>query len=91
MSEFLQSDLGYQHGGSIAEVHLTAPANVLLLNARNLPRYTSGQEFSYVGCFATESPVHLEIPHSGTWYVVGDLGELAGRLEMQVCVIEPVR
>jgi Domain of unknown function (DUF1883) len=51
-------------------------ANVLLMDQRNCMRYQRRQQFSSYGGEALSSPVRLQVPTAGHWYVVLDLGEL---------------
>jgi hypothetical protein len=68
------------HAGDVIEINLDHAANVLLLDSNNFSNYRSGRRYRYSGGFARRSPVRLQVPHEGHWYVVVDLGGLAGRV-----------
>src|SRR5579884_45096 len=83
-------DLGELEEGSTALVRMSGSrANVTLLDARNFARYRAGQPFAYVGGNRRRSPVRLEVPHDGHWYVVLDLGGFGGRARGAVSVLGP--
>ena len=86
--KFQQYDLGYQHRGKIVEVELSGTeANVQLLDSTNLQHYKNHGQFTYYGGHYKQSPVHLTIPHAGTWHVTIDLGGYAGQVSSSVRVI----
>jgi hypothetical protein len=81
-------DLGQQQEGNTVVVHLRgSAANVILLNPENFLRYRVGQPFSYTGGHYRRSRVRLPIPQNGHWYVVLDLGGIAGRAQAAVDVV----
>ena len=61
--------------GDIVRVQLDAPANVMLLDDKNLAAYVSGKEFEYFGGWASQSPVELTPPRPGRWNVIIDTGD----------------
>lgn len=72
-------DLGEREAGERVVVSLRgAPANVLLLDHDNFVRYRGGRRFSHLGGLRRRSPVELEVPHDGHWYVAMDLGGRRG-------------
>jgi hypothetical protein len=86
--KFLSYDLGQQPAGAVAEVTLSGnAANVVLLDAINFQNYKGGRRYSYHGGHATRSPVRLEVPRAGHWYVVVDTGGYAGRVNASVRVL----
>lgn len=85
--EFLQFDLGQRRRGDVAEVTLTRGANVRLLDSSNFSKYRRGQQHRYHGGLARQSPVRLEIPSSGHWYVVVDMQGLRGSTRASVRTI----
>jgi Domain of unknown function (DUF1883) len=88
--KFSYYDLGEQPERAVAEVRLTGSmANVLLLDAANFARYRADAPFVYVGGHQKRSPVHLEVPHAGRWFVVVDLGGFKGRVRGKVTVLAP--
>lgn len=86
-ADFVKYDLGQQSAGAIVEVTLAHRANVLLMDAHNFQRYRSGQRHNYYGGEALKSPVRLQVPNAGHWYVVLDLGGAAGRIESSINVL----
>jgi Domain of unknown function (DUF1883)/TIR domain len=86
--QYLQTDLGQQQRGAIAEVHLRGnAANVLLLDSSNLSNYKSGRRYKGLGGHTTRSPVRIPIPRNGRWHVVVDLGGYAGKVNASVNVL----
>jgi len=93
--QFLKHDLGQRSGGEMVEVTLSSAANVRLLDSSNFQSYRNGQRHRYYGYYAKHSPVRLQIPNSGHWYVVVDLGGYSGQVGSSVRVLSdklhPVR
>lgn len=78
-------DLGRQPAGAIATVDLRgSSANVLLLDDRNFANYRTGRPFLYDGGLRRSSPVELEVPRPGHWFVVVDHGGYKGRTRARV-------
>ena len=86
--EFLHSDLGYRTRGDVLQVTLTAAANVRLLDFHNFSQYQNGMSHQYYGGLAMQTPVRIEIPHSGHWYAVVDLQGLSGPVNAGFQVID---
>jgi hypothetical protein len=84
--QHLYFDLKRQKKGAVAVVTLDKQANVRLMTAANYSAFKSGRRFSFHGGRATKSPARLSIPSSGHWWVVVDLGGLAGRVRASVAV-----
>ena len=83
--QFIKHDLGHRAGGEIVEVILKGnAANVRLLDSSNFQSYRSGRRHRYFGGHARKSPVRLQIPNAGHWYVTVDMGGYAGRVESSV-------
>jgi hypothetical protein len=79
------ADLGEQRAGTAVTVRLTGSvSNVILIDRTNFARYRAGQGFLYEGGHFRQSPVHLEVPEDGHWYVVVDLGGYRGRVNANV-------
>lgn len=74
--------------GAIVEVTLDRQANVRLMDPSNYRRFQNGQEHHFYGGSAQVSPVRLQVPSSGTWYVVIDLGLAGGSIRHSVRVIQ---
>lgn len=87
--QHLNFDLKQQKKGAVAVVTLDKQANVRLMTASNYRALKAGRRFSFHGGRATKSPVRLSIPNSGHWFVVVDLGGLAGRVRASVAVQPP--
>jgi hypothetical protein len=81
---FLKYELGSCQRGEIIEITLTSGANVRLLTSSEFSNYRSGRRHQFVGGLAKRSPVRLQIPHSGTWYVVVDMQGLRGSTKASV-------
>lgn len=76
--QFIHSDLGYRKAGEIVEVTLTSGANVRLMDSSNFSSYKNGRPHRCIGGLAQRSPVRLQIPSSGHWYVAVDMQGLRG-------------
>jgi hypothetical protein len=87
--QHLSFDLKQQKKGAVAVVTLDKQANVRLMTASNYSALKAGRRFSFHGGRATKSPVRLQVPSSGHWFVVVDLGGLAGRVRANVAVQPP--
>jgi len=87
--EHLNFDLKQQKKGAVAVVTLDKQANVQLMTASNYRSFKSGGRFNFYGGGATRSPARIPIPSSDHWYVVVDLGGLAGRVRAGVSVNPP--
>lgn len=78
-------DLGQRTAGELVEVTLSgSAANVRLMDSSNYQSFRAGRQHRYYGGFANRSPVRLQIPHSGRWYVTIDLGGYAGTVRSAV-------
>lgn len=84
---FLQFDLGNRQRGEIVEVTLTSGANVRLMSSSDFSNYKNGRQHRFIGGRATRSPVRLQIPNSGRWYVAVDMQGLRGSTRASVNVI----
>ncbi len=84
---FLKYDLGSLKRGEIVEVTLTSGANVRLLTSSEFSNYRNGRAHRFIGGLAKRSPVRLQIPSSGHWYVVVDMQGLRGSTNASVRVL----
>jgi len=75
---FLQFDLGHRQAGEIVEVTLTSGANVRLMTSSEFSNYKNGRRHRFIGGLAKRSPVRLQVPNSGRWYVAVDMQGLGG-------------
>ena len=79
--QFIKHDLGHRTGGEIVEIILKGnAANVRLMDSSNFQSYRSGRRHQYIGGHAKRSPVRLQIPRSGHWYVAVDMGGYKGKV-----------
>ncbi len=85
--QFIKHDLKHRTAGQIVEVTLSSVANVRLLDSSNFQSYRSGRRHNYYGGYAKRSPIRLQIPRSGHWYVVVDLGGNSGRVGSNVRIL----
>lgn len=74
--------------GATVQVTLDKQANVRLLDSVNYQRYQSGEQHRYFGGLAKTSPIRLQVPQTGIWHVVIDLGGYAGTVRASVKIIE---
>ncbi len=81
---FLQFDIGNCQRGEIVEITLTSGANVRLMSSSDFSNYKNGRRHSYVGGLARKSPVRLQVPSSGHWYVAVDMQGLKGSTRASV-------
>ena len=77
--------------GDVVEVIFDNPANVQLLDQANYTAYKDGKPYRYVGGYATESPLRLEVPRAGRWHVTVDLGGNVGRVRASVAILAPAK
>lgn len=84
---FLQFDLGYLSGGETVEIILTSGANVRLMSSSDFSSYRNGRAHRYIGGLAKQSPVRLQVPNSGHWYVAVDMQGLRGSTRASVRVL----
>ena len=83
--KYAHYDLGRQPAGRIVEVSLSGnAANVRLLDSSNFNAFRQGRQHHYHGGHATRSPVRLQVPRDGHWFILVDLGGLPGRVNSSV-------
>ena len=80
----LQFDIGHCQRGEVIEISLTNGANVRLMTVSDLSNYKSGRRHRYIGGLAKKSPVRLQVPNSGHWYVAVDMNGLRGTTRASV-------
>jgi len=82
---FTLYDLGNKQRGDIVEISLTgSAANVRLMDSSNFQSYKNGRKHRYYGGLAKKSPVILQIPNSGHWYVTVDMQGLIGTVRSSI-------
>jgi hypothetical protein len=85
---FTHYDLGGLRGGEIVEVTLSgSAANVRLMDSSNFQNYRSGKRHTYYGGHAKRSPVRLQVPRGGHWYITVDLGGYGGSVKSGIRVL----
>jgi hypothetical protein len=88
--KFHYYDLGHRSQGDIAVVRLSGNSvNVCLMDSSNFQNYRAGRRFTYIGGLAQRSPVRLQIPRSGHWFVTIDFEGLSGSVNCSVTVERP--
>ena len=89
MSErFTYYDLGHRSSGEIVEITLSgSAANVRLMDSSNYQSFKNGRQHRYIGGLAKRSPVRLQVPHSGHWYVTVDLQGLQGSVRSSMRIL----
>jgi len=86
--KFQYTDLGQRSAGEIVVVTLSGnAANVRLLDSSNFSSFKAGRQHRFIGGHATRSPVRLQIPNSGHWYVVIDFGGYSGSVRSSIQVL----
>lgn len=86
--QFVKHDLGYRKGGEIVEIILSgSAANVRLMDSSNFSSYKNGRQHRYYGGLAKQSPVRLQIPNSGHWYVTVDMQGLRGTVRSSARIL----
>lgn len=84
---FLKYDLGSLQRGEIVEITLKRSANVRLMSSSDFSNYKNGRRHRYIGGLARQSPVRLQIPNSGHWFVAVDMQGLQGSTSASVRVV----
>jgi len=78
-------DLGNRSRGDVVEITLSgSAANVRLMDSSNFQSYKSGRNHRYHGGLAKKSPIRLQVPNSGHWYVTVDMQGLRGTVRSSV-------
>ena len=86
--QYIVHDLGYRQGGEIVEIILSGyAANVRLMDSANFSSYKNGSQHRYYGGLARQSPVRLQIPNSGYWYVTVDMQGLGGSVRSSAPIL----
>ena len=86
--KFTSYDLGSLSGGEVVEVTLSGnAANVRLMDSSNFSSFRAGRSHRYSGGHVTRSPVRLQVPNSGHWYVTIDMGGFSVSIRSSVRVL----
>uniref|UniRef100_UPI0040577A38 DUF1883 domain-containing protein n=1 Tax=Candidatus Electronema sp. TaxID=2698783 RepID=UPI0040577A38 len=84
---FLKYDLGHLDKGRIVEVSLSSGANVRLMTSSEFNNYKNNRPHRFIGGLAKKSPVRLQVPNSGRWYVAVDMQRLRGSTKASVRIL----
>jgi len=85
---FTYYDLGQRSSGEIVEIIISgSAANVRLMDSSNYQSYKNGRQHRYIGGLAKSSPIRLQIPNSGHWYVTVDLQGLQGTVRSSMRIL----
>lgn len=85
--KFIYQDLGQRKRGETVEVSLTNGANVRLMTSSDFSNYKNGRRHKYIGGLAKQSPVRLQIPNGGHWYVAVDTQGLRNSTRASIRVL----
>lgn len=86
--KFNYYDLGQLKRGQVVEVTLKGnAANVRLMDSSNFQSYKNGRRHRYYGGLAKSSPVRLQVPNSGKWYVTIDMQGLGGSVRTSIRIL----
>jgi hypothetical protein len=80
-------DLKQRKAGEVVEVQLSAGANVLLLDSSNYSAFKAGRQHRYYGGLAKRTPVQLQIPRNGHWYLVIHMAGLRGSVRHSMRIL----
>jgi len=82
---FTVYDLKNKKRGDVVEISLKgSAANVRLMDSSNYQSYKNGRNHRYTGGLAKSSPIRLQIPNSGHWYVTVDMQGLRGTVRSSI-------
>lgn len=82
---FTVYDLKNKKRGDVVEITLKgSAANVRLMDSSNYQSYKNGRNHRYTGGLAKSSPIRLQIPNSGHWYVTVDMQGLRGTVRSSI-------
>jgi hypothetical protein len=80
-------DLKQRSAGETVEVQLSAAANVLLLDSSNYLSFRADRRHNYYGGLAKRTPVRLQIPRNGHWYLVIHMAGLRGSVRHSMRIL----
>lgn len=94
--DFTSYDLGSRSGGEVVQVTLSGnAANVFLADRAGFDAFKAGRRYQYYGGHTTQSPVRLQVPRSGHWYLVIHLGGYGGSVRHSIEILpghlKPIR
>lgn len=85
--DFVHYDLNQLRGSEVVEVTLDSAANVRLLDSLNFRGYREGRQYTFYGGYVAQSPYRIQVPRSGVWHLVIDLGGYSGQVRSGVRVL----
>ncbi|WP_226363054.1 DUF1883 domain-containing protein [Pseudonocardia sp. ICBG1142] len=88
--DYTKYDLGRLESGATVVVTLKGnAANVRLMDSSNFSSYKNGRKHKYLGGLVKRSPIRLQVPKSGHWYVTVDMAGMKGTTRSSVNVEPP--
>jgi hypothetical protein len=85
---FIHHDLGRRRGGEFVEITLSgSAANVRLMESAEFESYRAEKQYRYHGGLVTKSPVRLQVPHAGDWFIAVDMQGLQGTVRSAVRIL----
>lgn len=70
--------------GTTVRVDCDHQCNVMVMDDQNYARYRRGDGYRAQGGFCQQLPVGIEVPHSGFWNTVIDLGGRQARIRHSI-------
>lgn len=85
--DFTYHKLGRLQKGQKVEIILEGnAANVFLMDEATFRRYQHDRKRLGIGGLMNHSPVYLNVPHSGCWFLTVDFGGYDGKVKTSVKV-----
>lgn len=82
---YLHFDVGNQQAGTVVQASLRgSESDVFLVDSTNFSKFKRGQSFKYTGGHYNQSPITLQVPHTGRWTAIVIP---SGRVEASVDVL----
>jgi hypothetical protein len=69
------------------KIHLSNPAQVMLLDDKNYSLYKDEMEYDYYGKLVKRSPFIIKAPHVGDWHLVIEQADSRQDLSVNVQII----
>lgn len=68
---YLHFDVGNQQAGTVVQASLRgSESDVFLVDSANFSKFKRGQSFRYTGGHYDQSPITLQVPHTGHWTAI---------------------
>lgn len=74
--------------GDILSITFDRKVNIYLMDDINFARYKSEQSCEYYGGAVNGSPHNIQVPRTGHWYIVLDLGGATGILNYSIKIFK---